>query len=359
MSVHFEKLRIKQIKKETPDCVLIVFDVPDNLQQHFFYKHGQHLTMRTFINDEEVRRSYSLCSSPLDKEWRVAVKKAESGLFSMFANERLKEGDILEVMPPLGHFYTEVDPAQKKSYVAFAAGSGITPVISIIKTVLATEPQSDFTLVYGNKNRSSIIFREELEALKNKYINRFSIIHVLSREMTDAEINHGRIDTNKITLLFDKNVVDKNADEFFICGPEEMIFTIKDYLLQHQVDEKKIHFELFTTPETKKVKTKIEKKQEADKQKSKVTAKLDGVIFDFDVEYDGDSIIDAALFQGIELPYSCKGGVCGTCKAKLLEGEVEMDAHYALEPEEIEQGYILTCQSHPKTEKVVIDYDIK
>ena len=165
MSVHFEKLRIKQIKKETPDCVLIVFDVPDNLQQHFFYKHGQHLTMRTFINDEEVRRSYSLCSSPLDKEWRVAVKKAESGLFSMFANERLKEGDILEVMPPLGHFYTEVDPAQKKSYVAFAAGSGITPVISIIKTVLATEPQSDFTLVYGNKNRSSIIFREELEAL--------------------------------------------------------------------------------------------------------------------------------------------------------------------------------------------------
>ena len=217
MSVHFEKLRIKQIKKETPDCVLIVFDVPDNLQQHFFYKHGQHLTMRTFINDEEVRRSYSLCSSPLDKEWRVAVKKAESGLFSMFANERLKEGDILEVMPPLGHFYTEVDPAQKKSYVAFAAGSGITPVISIIKTVLATEPQSDFTLVYGNKNRSSIIFREELEALKNKYMSRFQLIHILSREHTEAPLNEGRIDIQKCEQIF-KSVAKPDADEFFICG---------------------------------------------------------------------------------------------------------------------------------------------
>jgi len=359
MSVHFEKLRIKQIKKETPDCVSIIFDVPENLQEHFFYKHGQHLTMRTFINDEEVRRSYSLCSSPLDKEWRVAVKRAESGLFSTFANEKLKRGDVIEVMPPLGRFYTEVNPSQKKSYAAFAAGSGITPVISIIKTVLATEPQSDFTLVYGNRNRSSIIFREELEALKNKYINRFSIIHVLSREMTDAEINHGRIDAVKCKLLFDKKVADINADEFFICGPEEMIFTVKDFLQQHGVDEKKIHFELFTTPETKKPKTKTERKQIAEERKCKVTAKLDGVVFDFDVEFDGDSIIDSALFQGIELPYSCKGGVCSTCKAKLLEGEVEMDAHYGLEQEEVEQGYILTCQSHPKTDRVVIDYDIK
>jgi ring-1,2-phenylacetyl-CoA epoxidase subunit PaaE len=359
MSVHFEKLRIKQIKKETPDCVSIVFDIPEELQQHFSYKHGQHLTMRTFINDEEVRRSYSLCSSPLDKEWRVAVKKAEGGLFSSFANEKLKQGDILEVMPPLGHFYTEVDPSQKKSYVAFAAGSGITPVLSIIKTVLSTEPQSDFTLVYGNRNRSSIIFREELEALKNNYINRLSIIHVLSREMTDAEINYGRINTAKCKLLFDKKVIDMNADEFFICGPEEMIFTVKNFLEQHNVDEKKIHFELFTTPETKKPKQRFERIETTDKQKCKVTAKLDGVVFEFDVEYDGDSIIDAALFQGIELPYSCKGGVCSTCKAKLLEGEVEMDAHYSLEDEEIEQGYILACQSHPKTNKVVIDFDIK
>jgi ring-1,2-phenylacetyl-CoA epoxidase subunit PaaE len=212
--------------------------------------------------------------------------------------------------------------------------------------------------VYGNRNRSSIIFREELEALKNKYIDRFSIIHVLSREMTDAEINHGRIDAAKCTLLFDK-VLEVHADEFFICGPEEMLFTVKDFLQQHSVDEKKIHFELFSTEESKKPKIKIQKSDNEKKDLSKITARLDGIIFDFDVEKDGEAIIDSALEQGIELPYSCKGGVCSTCKAKLLEGEVEMDAHYSLEPEEIEQGYILACQSHPKTEKVVIDFDIK
>ena len=358
MSIHFHKLVVKEVRKETPECVSILFDIPEDVKKDFEFKQGQSLTVRTFLNDEEVRRTYSICASPLDNEWRVAVKQQEGGLFSSFANEQLKKGDVLEVMPPVGKFYTQLDARQKKNYVAFAAGSGITPVISIIKTTLRTEPASQFTLVYANRNKNTIIFKEELEGLKDKFIDRFRIIHILSRERTDAPINSGRIDTNKLSEL-NKLIDYKNADEFFICGPEEMIFTIKDFLLQHQVDEKKIHFELFTTPETKKVKTKIEKKQEADKQKSKVTAKLDGVIFDFDVEYDGDSIIDAALFQGIELPYSCKGGVCGTCKAKLLEGEVEMDAHYALEPEEIEQGYILTCQSHPKTGKVVIDYDIK
>src|SRR3954453_11609833 len=360
MSVHFEKLRIKQIKKETPDCVSIVFDIPEELQQIFFYKHGQHLTMRTFINGEEIRRSYSLCSSPLDKEWRVAVKKSQGGLFSTFANEKLKQGDVLDVMPPLGHFYTEVDPSQKKSYVAFAAGSGITPLLSIIKTVLSTETESDFTLTYGNRYRSSIIFREELESLKNKYINRFSIIHILSREMTDAEINYGRLNAAKCKLLFEKKVVDMNSDEFFICGPEEMIFTVKDFLQKQGVQEKKIHFELFTTPGiNQKLKTKTKKQEAEEKVKSYVTAKLDGIMFGFEADYDGDTILDAALKQGADLPYSCKGGMCCTCKAKLLEGEVEMDVHYGLEAEEVEQGFILTCQSHPRTEKVVIDFDIK
>ncbi|HEY6978554.1 MAG TPA: 1,2-phenylacetyl-CoA epoxidase subunit PaaE [Chitinophagaceae bacterium] len=359
MSVHFEKIRIKQLKKETPDCVSIVFDIPQELQEKFFYKHGQHLTMRTFIDGEEIRRSYSLCSSPLENEWRVAVKKAEGGLFSSYVNTVLKTGDILEVMPPLGHFYTEVDPAHKKSYVAFAAGSGITPVLSIIKTVLSTEPNSSFTLIYGNRNRTSIIFREQLEALKNKYIDRFSLIHVLSREMTDAAINHGRIDATKCTLLFQK-VADINADEFFICGPEEMIFAVKDFLQKQGVEEKKIHFELFTTPGiNQKIKTKTKKQEQGEKAKSQVTARLDGIMFGFEADYDGDAILDAALKQGADLPYSCKGGMCCTCKAKLLEGEVEMDVHYGLEAEEIEQGFILTCQSHPKTEKVVIDFDIK
>jgi len=359
MSVHFEKIRIKQLKRETPDCVSILFDIPHELQKKFFYKHGQHLTMRTFINGEEIRRSYSLCSSPFDNEWRVAVKKAEGGLFSSYANTVLKIGDFLEVMPPLGHFYTEVDPTHKKSYVAFAAGSGITPVLSIIKTVLITEPNSSFTLVYGNRNRSSIIFREQLEALKNKYIDNFSLIHVLSREMTDAAINHGRIDAAKCALLFQK-VTDINADEFFICGPEEMIFTVKEFLQKQGIEEKKIHFELFTTPGVRqKVKPKTKKQETGEKDKSNVTVKLDGIMFGFEVDYDGEPILDAALKQGADLPYSCKGGMCCTCKARLLEGEVEMDVHYGLEAEEIEQGFILTCQSHPKAKKVVIDFDIK
>lgn len=358
MSVHFEKIRVKQIKKETPDCVSIVFDIPPSLEDKFRYRHGQHLTLRTFINNEEVRRSYSLCTSPLEKEWKVAVKRAEGGLFSAFANERLKVGDLIEVLPPLGHFFTELDPNHPKHYVAFAAGSGITPVISIIKTILATESASTVALVYGNRNRSSIIFREELEGLKNKYIDRFSIHYILSREMTDAEINHGRIDAEKCTLLFDK-VLDIHSDEFFLCGPEDMIFTVKKFLQQNGVQEKHIHFELFTTAESKKPKTKIETVTSVSKPVSRVTAKLDGVRIEFDVDPDGEAIIDAALEQAIELPYSCKAGVCSTCKAKLLEGKVEMDADYSLDPEEIQAGYILACQSHPRTAKVLIDFDIK
>lgn len=360
MSVHFEKVRVKKITQETPDCVSITFDIPESLTEKFAYKHGQHLSMRTFINGEEVRRSYSLCSSPLDKEWKVAVKKVDGGVFSSFANGVLKQGDEIELMPPMGHFFCELDATQKKSYVAFAAGSGITPVLSIIKTVLSTEPKSNFTLVYGNRNRASIIFKEELEALKNKYINRFSIIYTLSREKTDAVINHGRIDAAKCEALFAK-AVDINADEFFLCGPEEMIFAVKDFLETHGVDKKKIHFELFTTAETKKSKVKTQKKEIIEEgAKSNVTVKLDGISFEFDVPFSSDeSILDAAAKKGADLPYSCKGGVCCTCKAKLLEGEVTMDVHWGLEPEEVEEGYILTCQSHPVTEKVVIDFDIK
>jgi ring-1,2-phenylacetyl-CoA epoxidase subunit PaaE len=359
MSLHFEKVRIKKINKETPECVSITFDIPETLAERFAYKHGQHLNMRTFINGEEIRRSYSLCSSPLDREWKVAVKKVDGGVFSSFANVVLKVGDEIELMPPMGHFFCELDAVHKKSYVAFAAGSGITPVLSIIKTVLSTEPHSNFTLVYGNRNRASIIFKEELEALKNKYMSRLSIIHTLSREKTDAAINHGRIDAAKCEALFAK-AVDIKADEFFLCGPEEMIFGVKDYLEAKGVDKKKIHFELFTTAGQKE-KVKSEKKEMADTgARSHVTVKLDGIAFDFDMPFSSDdSVLDAATKKGADLPYSCKGGVCCTCKAKLLEGEVIMDVHWGLEPEEVEEGYILTCQSHPVTEKVVIDFDIK
>ena len=359
MSIHFQKLVAREVKKETPDCVSVLFEIPEEIKKDFAFKQGQSLTMRAFLNGEEVRRTYSICSSPLDNEWRVAIKRQEEGLFSNFANEKLKAGDILEVMPPVGKFYTELHPSNKKQYVAFAAGSGITPVISIIKTTLRIEPKSQFTLVYGNRNKNSIIFKEELEGLKDKYIDRFRTIHILSRERTDAPINSGRIDRNKLVEL-NKLINYKTVEEFFICGPEEMIFCVKDFLENNAVDKKSIHFELFTTPgEEKGIKSKPQGKQKEKGPRSKITVKLDGISFDFELGMNDEPILDAALKQGADLPFSCKGGVCCTCKARLLQGEVDMEVHWGLEEEEIEEGYILTCQSHPKTETVVVDFDIK
>jgi ring-1,2-phenylacetyl-CoA epoxidase subunit PaaE len=335
------------------------FEIPESLANAFQFKQGQSLTMRTNLAGEEVRRTYSLCSSPLDKRWKVAIKKVEGGLFSSFANESLKEGDELDVMEPVGKFYTELNPTNKKNYLAFAAGSGITPVISIIKTTLRTERQSSFTLVYGNRSRSSIIFFEELEGLKNKFIDRFNFINILSRERTETPINFGRLDIGKLTEL-EKLIDYKKMDEIFICGPEEMIFCIKNFLEQKEISEKKIHFELFTTSGQKKSEIRNPKSEIESGPISKITVKVDGRSFDFDLSLTSDTtILDAALKQGADLPFACKGGMCCTCKAKLAEGEVEMDVHWGLEHEEVEQGYILTCQSHPKTEKVVVDFDIK
>ena len=359
MSIHFHSLAIKKIQKETPDCVSVEFDVPKSLEEIFYFKQGQSLTMRATINGEEVRRTYSICSSPSDNQWKVAIKKVEGGLFSSFANEQLKKGDRLEVMEPVGKFYTELNPLQKKNYLAFAAGSGITPVLSLIKTTLITEPESNFTLVYGNKNRGSIIFFEELEELKNKHMDRFHLIHVLSREKTDASISFGRITVEKLNDL--SKLIDYNAaGEFFICGPEEMIFAVKDFLEATGIDKKKIHFELFTSPGQKTKAASSEQRVVSDGPKSKITIKLDGRSFDFDLSLTSDTtILDAALKQGADLPYACKGGMCCTCKARLLDGEVMMDVHWGLDEEEMEKGYILTCQSHPKTEKVIVDFDIK
>jgi ring-1,2-phenylacetyl-CoA epoxidase subunit PaaE len=360
MSIHFHPLQTKEIKKETEDCVSVRFEIPEDLKINFAYRQGQSLTMRTIIKGEEVRRTYSLCSSPLDKEWKVAIKKVEGGLFSCFANDVLKQGDVLEVMEPVGKFYTELDPANKKKYLAFAAGSGITPVLSIIKTTLRTEPNSAFTLVYGNKSRASIIFFEELEGLKNKFINRFNLINILSRERTDSTLNFGRINVDKLNELA-KLVDYASTDEVFICGPEEMIFCVKNFLFKKGIAEKNIHFELFTASGLKAQGTRY-KAQDAEDNgpKSNITIKVDGRSFDFDLALNSETtILDAALKQGADLPYACKGGMCCTCKARLLEGEVEMDVHWGLEHEEIEKGFILTCQSHPKTEKVVVDFDIK
>lgn len=357
MSTHFEKVSVKEVRRETDDCVSILLDVPENLKDKFTYLPGQHITLRTTIDNEDIRRSYSLCSSPLNNEWRIAVKKVDGGIFSAFANHTLQTGDEIELMPPLGHFVLQHSNSAKR-YICIAAGSGITPVLSIIKTGLLNQPKSQFTLIYGNRTRQSIIFKEEIEALKNKFMERFQLIHILSREHTEAPLNEGRINAEKCEQIF-KHVVSLDADEFFICGPEEMIFSIKEWLESKNVDSKKIHFELFNTNVSIQVKKQTQNIIATDDLVSHVTIKLDGRSFDFDLPFNHASILDAALQQGADLPYACKGGVCTTCKARLLEGKVDMDVNYGLEPDEVAEGFILTCQSHPRTEKVVVDFDIK
>jgi ring-1,2-phenylacetyl-CoA epoxidase subunit PaaE len=366
---HFQSLQIADIRQETADCVSVAFTIPPALRESFRYHQGQNITIKAHIGGEEIRRSYSICSSPLDDELRIAIKKVPGGLFSTYANDQLQKGQLLEVLPPTGKFYTELAPAQSKQYLAFAAGSGITPILSLIKTALATEPGSNFTLVYGNRHRPSIIFREQLEALKNRYMHRLSLHHILSREKLDTTLNQGRIDAAKCNELCTLLIDLPTMDEIFICGPGEMTFTIKDWLQQKGIDKKKIHFELFntqdarpgdpiTTARGRAAETRQTNSALAGKS-SLVTVRLDGVSYDFNLPYDGDAILDAALMQGADLPFACKGGVCCTCRARLTEGKVDMEVNYALEADELAAGFILTCQSHPRTDRVIIDFDSK
>jgi ring-1,2-phenylacetyl-CoA epoxidase subunit PaaE len=360
MSIHFHALTVSDIRRETNDSVSVAFDIPPELKDLFRFREGQNITLRTKILNEEIRRSYSICSSPQDNELRIAIKEVTGGRFSSFANQLLKKGDILDVLPPTGTFYTELHPAQKKHYLAFAAGSGITPILSILKTVLSTEPSSQFTLVYGNRNKGSIMFREELESLKNKFIQRVRLIHILSREFTDTPVNYGRINGEKCRQLQAGLIDWSTIDEYFLCGPEDMIFSVKEFLLTCGVNPKRIHFELFTTPGQRKENFISTVVSTVDKGPvSQATVKLDGISFSFELPFNRESILDAALKEGADLPYACKGGVCSTCRAKLVSGKVEMTQNYALEPDELAAGFILTCQSHPRTPAVVIDFDSK
>jgi ring-1,2-phenylacetyl-CoA epoxidase subunit PaaE len=358
VALHFHPLAIKNMQKETTDSVSITFDIPEKLKKEFTFKQGQNITLKKIIDGEEVRRSYSICSSPLDNELRVGIKEAVNGLFSTYANTQLNVGDILDVMPPSGKFYTELNSSNKKSYVAFAAGSGITPILSIIKATLTIEPQSSFILVFANKNHVSIMFKDELEALKDKYINRLSLYFILTRERMETEIFYGRINEEKCTQL--ANLISYNSvDEFFICGPEEMTFCVKDFLEKRGVDKNQIHFELFTTPVKEHTALYHPSIIRENDNSSSITVKLDGRSFNFNLDYNSNNILDAALAEGADLPFSCKGGVCTTCKAKLIEGEIEMEVNYGLEPEEVDEGFILTCQSHPRSKNVIVDYDVK
>ena len=357
MAAHFEPYLISDIRQETADCVSVAFDIPDHLKQRFAFKAGQNLTVRTMVNGKEIRRSYSLCSSPHENEWRIAIKKIEGGIFSGFAHRHLQKGQRLDLLPPSGNFHLKLDAANKKNYVAFAAGSGITPVISQVKSILATEKDSRITLLYGNRSIGSMIFREALESLKNLYMDRFTVIHVFSRTKTDAAINQGRIDAEKCAWLFEHIIPLGTVSDFLLCGPAEMIFTVRDFLEEKGVGRNQIHFELFNAP-TSKTETPITP-ENTGQEKSAVTIHIDGIRMAFDLPYQGMAILDGALAEGADLPFACKGGVCATCRARLIEGKVDMDSNYALEKDELDAGFILTCQSHPRSPKLVIDFDQK
>jgi ring-1,2-phenylacetyl-CoA epoxidase subunit PaaE len=360
MASHFRMLSIKDIRRETPDCVSIAFTIPEELKEEFRFKHGQSISLKLKVDGEEIRRSYSICSSPLDDELRVAVKKVDSGKFSQYANTKLRKGMPLELLPPTGKFYTELHSDHAKNYIAFGAGSGITPLYSIIKTTLTLEPHSHFTLFYGNKNRQSVIFKELLEGLKNRFIDRFALHYIFSREKTDSVVNQGRINYEKCNELSKHLFNPKLADEVFICGPEDMISSVKDWLEQHGLEKKRIHFELFSAPGEKRLNVLGTPSTVMTQEKiSKVTVRSDGISFDFNLAFNGESILDAALRQGADLPFACKSGVCCSCRARLKEGKIKMDVNYALEPDELEAGFILACQSHPITEKLIVDFDGK
>lgn len=354
----FHTLRVSDIDRVTSDCISVAFEVPENLLEDYHFIPGQYLTLEKEIGGEKIRRSYSLCSSPLDGELRVAIKQVSGGKFSTYANTELSVGDELEVMTPDGKFYTKLEPSQKKNYVAFAAGSGITPILSIMKSVMEVEPESTFTLFYGNKTTQSVMFRDEIDALKNTYMNRLEVHHVLSREDQGADMLKGHIDEAKCISFSQKFFNVDEIHEYFICGPEAMINCVSESLVNLGADKAHVHYELFTSPSQKIAhKTKVSADKKSDELSSQVTVILDGEETHIEIPSSGKNVLDAALDAGADVPYACKGAVCCTCRAKVLEGSVEMDMNYALEDDEVEEGFVLTCQTHPTSEKVVISYD--
>lgn len=352
----FHKLKIKDIKRETDDCVSISFDIPSELASEFQYKQGQYLTLRHDVNGEDLRRSYSVCSSPVaDDEIRVAVKRVEGGKMSTFLNNGIQVNDSMDVMSPMGNFFTEMTADQPPMhFVAFAAGSGITPIMSLLKTALAVNPNHKFTLVYGNKKSSSTIFKNELDTLQSKYQGRLIIHYINSREENVNPFYSGRISPETSKTLLANNPELKAADAFFICGPYDMIMSIKEALIGNGVLESRVHFELFTTADAPVKET--EDEGDGSHVESQVTIILDGEETEVTVGTD-TSILDAVLDAGLDAPYACTGGSCCTCRAKIESGKAEMDVNYALTDKEVEDGYILTCQSHPTTAKMVVDYD--
>jgi ring-1,2-phenylacetyl-CoA epoxidase subunit PaaE len=358
MSVLFHPLRVRSVEPDTAEAVIVCFEVPMELRETFGFIQGQYLTLRKRIDGQDLRRSYSICAGLDDGELRVGVRRVQGGTFSNWINTSLKAGDTIHVMAPQGRFFVPLDPAAHRHYVGVAGGSGITPILSIMKTVLSREPHSEFTLIYGNRALRSTMFREEVDDLKNRYLARLAVYHVFSDEQADSALNRGVLDRDKIGEFLQQLVHPSRIDHAFICGPFRMNDAAQAALLAAGVPEERIHIERFgIAPADGPVGAVLHQASPDDAEQARVTIIRDGIRREFDFQKDQPSILDSASAAGIEVPFSCTSGVCGTCRAKLLEGRVRMERCFALDKTEVAEGFVLTCQSHPMTEHVVLSFD--
>ena len=341
---------------ETSDSIILTLEVPGNVADAFAYQQGQHLPVRAFLNEKSVRRTYSICASVNDAQLRLGVRVQDGGLFSNYIAAELDIGDAIEIMPPYGHFNIPLSPNAAKTYAVFVAGSGITPILSIVKTTLEAEPESRFFIFYGNRKRSTTMFIEELFAQKNIFGERLALHFIMSQEATDIDLYAGRVDGAKVKILHNAFMSESRADDIFICGPNPMIDDVTETLVDLGYDKACIHSERFRAG-LKGEKAKKASPKHIPKGGAEVTTIIDGHRQSFRMGADDASILDAARDSGLDLPYSCKGGVCSTCRCRLTKGEVDMALNYALEPWELEKGFILACQSTPKTEEIELDYD--
>ncbi|MEZ5729773.1 MAG: 1,2-phenylacetyl-CoA epoxidase subunit PaaE [Burkholderiaceae bacterium] len=359
MSALFHSLRVRSIEPDTAEAVIVSFDVPDALRSTFGFTQGQYLTLRTEIDGNDLRRSYSICAGVDDGVLRVGVRKVRGGVFSNWVNTRLRPGSSIDVMAPQGRFFVPIDERASRHYVGIAGGSGITPILSIMKTVLGREPKSRFTLLYGNRSLASTMFKEEIEDLKNRYMTRLVLHHVFSDEHTDSPLGMGVMDRAKISSFLGPLLQPSDIDHVFVCGPFQMNDEAEAALTAAGVPSERIHIERFGVPggAEGQVDAVVHAAQPGDAEHAKVVLIRDGIRREIDFHREQPSILDAASAAGLEVPYSCTSGVCGTCRARVLEGEVRMDRNFALEKADLEAGYVLTCQAHPVTDRVVLSFD--
>jgi ring-1,2-phenylacetyl-CoA epoxidase subunit PaaE len=362
MSTLFHPLRVKAVEPDTSEAVIVSFEVPPELREVFGFTQGQYLTLRRDIDGQDLRRSYSICAGLDDGELRVGVRKVQGGVFSNWINAHLQPGDTVQVMAPQGRFFVPIEPASARHHVGIAGGSGITPILSIMKTVLAREPRSRFTLIYGNRQLQSTMFKEEIEDLKNRYMTRLVLLHVFSDEHTDSPLGFGVMNREKIGEFLGTLVPAASIDHAYICGPFQMNDEAEAALLAAGVPEERIHIERFgvalpsgaTAGEVGAV---VHEALPGDAKQARITIVRDGLQREIAFTEGQPSILDAASAAGLEVPFSCTSGVCGTCRAKLVEGEVRMERNFALDKNEVAAGFVLTCQAHPLTERVTLSFD--